>query len=114
MQPAVSGRGQPSAPSSDTLRRTRDTAMILLLTFNGVDIGLTQYLLGNGATEANPLMRPIAATPVAWLVKIGIPVAVVAMQRTRPIGQKRLVALCAVCAVYAGVVAWNAHLATSL
>jgi hypothetical protein len=77
-QLALSDRGAAVNPSD--LRRAAVALAVALLALNVLDLMVTNLNVGRfGAVEINPLMAPLIGTHWAPIVKIGIPLGIIAL-----------------------------------
>jgi len=93
---------------------------VALVALNAADLAVTRYALDTGlAHEANPLMAAFILSPLALLVKVGMPAVVGWRSVQHPTwwstGAGRRIpgpalALSVWCVVFVGVVLWNVHL----
>ena len=68
------------AVKSSDLRQAAVALAVALLALNVLDLMVTNLNVGTfGAVEINPLMAPLIGTPWAPIVKIGIPLGIIAL-----------------------------------
>jgi hypothetical protein len=90
------GRGSSAFESDPSdLRRAAVALAFALLALSALDLAVTNVNINNlGAVEINPLIAPLIGTPWVAVVKIGIPVGILAMspwaRSTRMLGQLRV------------------------
>jgi len=86
---------------------TPDALALLFVALNGVDAATTAYLIGQGATEVNPVLAPILSVGVATFVTLKVSVSMLVaalLMRFKPWALKAL------CVSFVGVVAWQVTL----
>jgi hypothetical protein len=79
----------------------------LLVALNGIDLVLTRLLIQQGATEANPLMRPLVETMWGWVLKTLVVGAIAIALLTVELDDRLWRELQIVVGIYAAVITWN-------
>ena len=65
---------------SPELRKAAAALALALLLLNILDVTVTNFNIANlAAVEMNPLMAPMIGTPWAFIFKVGVPLAIIAM-----------------------------------
>ncbi|HTP50003.1 MAG TPA: DUF5658 family protein [Anaeromyxobacteraceae bacterium] len=84
-----------------------DPLAVLFVALNAIDAATTAYLIGQGATEVNPVLAPLLGVGVGTFVTLKVTVSILLaalLVRFTPWALKAL------CVSFVGVVAWQVTL----
>lgn len=81
-----------------------------VIALNIYDAGISRYIARLGGSEQNPLMRPIFDTPWFWVVKMGLPTAVVLFHLYHAKPNRAFQGFVVLTVLFALVAVWNTSL----
>jgi hypothetical protein len=82
----------------------------LICALNVYDAAISRRIAALGGSELNPLMKPIFDTPWFWVVKIGVPIAVVLFHLYSATAKRAFQGFVVLSMLFAVVAVWNTSL----